>query len=145
MKEISIIVPTFNRKGAVKQCIDSLLSLKYLKNKYEIIIVDDGSTDGTLELLKSYTKKNKNFRFFRQNHKGCAAARNLGIMKAKGKYLFFTDSDDVVKPNWIRSHLRLYKTKDVAGTGGHQISKNPNLYEKIAIAGYREEFTKKIL
>ena len=64
---ISIIVPVFNEESFIAQCLDSLLNLDFEKNKYEIIVVNDGSTDGTEEILKCYSEKHGNLDFFFQN------------------------------------------------------------------------------
>jgi len=88
---ISVIIPVYNGKETISKTLDSLLNQTYPKNKYEIIIVDDESTDGTPELVKKYVKKYpKLIRFYRQKHKGPAAARNLGAKKVKGEILLFT-------------------------------------------------------
>lgn len=88
--KISVVVPTFNREKTIKRCIDSIV--KQTLPPYEIIVVDDGSIDQTLTILESMVYKN--LRVIRQNHRGAQAARNLGIMNAKGDYIAFLDSDD---------------------------------------------------
>ena len=85
---ISIIIPTYNSEKYIDRCIESIIHNK--SEDYEIIIVDDGSMDNTRAKLKKY----KNVRYFYQENAGPSAARNLGIEKAKGKYIMFCDSDD---------------------------------------------------
>ena len=84
--EISIIVSAYNSEKYIKDCMDSLLNQDYSKEKYEVIVVDDGSTDGTKSLIKSYNGKIK---YFYKENGGSASARNLGFEHAKGKYIKF--------------------------------------------------------
>lgn len=88
-KLVSVIIPTYNREKTICRAIDSVLNQSY-KN-LEIIIIDDGSTDNTLEKLKKY---GSSIRVLNQCHKGANAARNKGIKEAKGEYIAFLDSDD---------------------------------------------------
>lgn len=89
---ISIIIPTFNSKQYISQAIQSILNQSY-KN-YEIIVVDDGSTDGTYEELKKY--KN-NIKYYYKKNGGVASARNFGMLKSQGDYICFLDADDLYK------------------------------------------------
>lgn len=93
---ISVIIPTYNRKEFLKEALDSVLKQEGVKK--EIIVVDDGSKDGTSEIIKSYPVK-----YLYQSNKGPASARNLGILKSKGKYIAFLDSDDL----WLEDKLSL--------------------------------------
>lgn len=138
---VSVIIPTYNRRNTLEKTIDSLIPLSYPKEKYEIIVVDDGSTDGTYEYLKEKQKKNPNLRVFRQGHKGCAAARNLGIKNAKGEIIFFTDDDCLVEKDWINEHLRHYNDKKVGGVGGILWPIKMNYIEEYKIAIYLDEYT----
>ncbi len=95
---VSVIIPVYNRKEYIQETLDSVLSQSF--QNLEVIVVDDGSTDGTLDILKSYGKRIK---LFRQKHAGRGVARNLGIKKSQGKYLAFLDSDDV----WLKHKLKL--------------------------------------
>ena len=93
---VSIIVPTFNRKTELEQCVKSLLNLTY--KDYEIIIVDDGSSDGTEELIRGL---DANIVYIRQKNAGPAVARNTGIQHMKGEFAVFTDSDCIVDKKWL--------------------------------------------
>ncbi len=95
---VSVVITTFNREQTLTRSINSVLSQTF-KN-FEIIVVDDGSADGTRNLLSDYIGKEQ-IRYFYQNNKGAGAARNLGIKKAKGKYIAFQDSDD----EWLPEKL----------------------------------------
>lgn len=96
MPEVSVIIPTYNRAKYVTHAIDSVLAQTY--SDYEIIIVDDGSTDNTREVLETYMDK---IRYLYQDNAGVSAARNTGIKTAKGKWIAFLDSDD----EWLPEKL----------------------------------------
>ncbi len=131
-KFVSVIVPTYNRKEDLKKCLYSLLSVDYPKDKYEIIVIDDGSTDGTFEFMKNISHKyGRLIKYHRQNNSGPAKARNLGIKKAKGEIIFFVDDDVLVPKDFIKKSLKWYRNKKVAGVGGKVIPKKlswPDLY-----------------
>lgn len=99
LKTISVIIPAYNRGNTIKRCIHSVLSQTYPVD--EIIVVDDGSTDDTLE--KILEMDSNLVRVLRQKHKGAQAARNLGIREAKGDYIAFLDSDD----EWMADKLEV--------------------------------------
>src|SRR4030042_1812239 len=92
--KVSVIIPTYNRAHFILEAIQSVLAQTYAD--YEIIVVDDGSTDNTKDVLRTYGDKLK---YFYQNNRGPAAARNLAISKSEGEYIAFLDSDDVWMPN----------------------------------------------
>jgi len=93
---ISIIVPVYNIMDCLEKCVDSCIGQTY-KN-IEILLVDDGSTDGTGELCDELAKKDNRIRVFHKKNGGSSSARNLGISQAKGEYLGFVDSDDFISP-----------------------------------------------
>lgn len=86
----SVIIPTYNRANFLKIAIDSVFN--QTEKNYQLIIIDDGSTDNTQQLIKNY--KNPKLEYYYQKNKGPAAARNCGISKACGKFICFLDSDD---------------------------------------------------
>lgn len=94
--KISIVVPVYNVEKYLGKCLDSLLN-QTIKD-YEIICVNDGSTDNSLEILKEYAKRDDRIKIISQENAGLGAARNVGIKAAKGTYLGFVDSDDFVDP-----------------------------------------------
>ena len=104
---ISIVIPTYNRKPILEKCLYALEKQRFTDSKvntYEIVLVDDGSTDGTLEWLNKNTNDFPHVHCFVQNHLGPASARNLGIEKAKGDIIIFIDSDLVVTKSFLQSH-----------------------------------------
>ena len=93
---ISIIIPIYNIMDCLEKCVDSCINQTY-KN-IEILMIDDGSTDGTAELCDRLKEKDKRIRVFHKENGGSSSARNLGIEHAKGDYLGFVDSDDFISP-----------------------------------------------
>jgi len=106
VKRLSIILPAYNVQQYLSKCIESLLTQDILISDYEIIIVNDGSDDHTLDVVKSYLIKYQDLVIlFNQENKGIGAARNVGIRESKGKYLFFVDSDDFVQSDCLSELL----------------------------------------
>lgn len=93
---ISFVIPSYNAALYLPACLDSIFSLTLEPSFFEILVIDDGSTDNTAQILKEYTAKYKNIRCFRQKNQGQSVARNLGIEKAMGSYLYFVDADDML-------------------------------------------------
>ncbi|MCM4158765.1 glycosyltransferase family 2 protein [Antarcticibacterium flavum] len=96
---ISIIIPTYNRAYCLPAAIDSVSEQKGVR--WELIIIDDGSTDATRSILDSY-KDVAQIRHYYQEHRGVSAARNHGVFRAKGDYLIFLDSDDSFQPGLLK-------------------------------------------
>ncbi len=96
---VSVIIPVYNGEKFIQDAIESVLAQTY--KDYEIIVVNDGSTDNTEEVLKPYIDK-RLIRYFYQENKGVSAARNKGIREARGEYIAFLDADDV----WVDVHLQ---------------------------------------
>lgn len=95
--KISVIVPVFNRENTITTCIEGISNTDYVN--YEIIIIDDGSTDNSLQICRQLAARNSRIRVFHQHNAGVSSARNLGIRNATGDYLIFVDSDDTLFPN----------------------------------------------
>jgi len=115
----SVIIPTFNRADEIKELLNSLSKQTIPHNQFEVIIVDDGSTDNTKEVIESIkSRSDLNIRTLYQDHKGPGEARNLGMKNAKGKYFVFIDSDCIADVNWLSAYQKEVEKKDVAGFGG---------------------------
>ena len=95
--KLSIIVPIYNVAPYLRKCVDSLLAQDILD--YEIILVDDGSPDESPRICDAYAEKHSNIHVIHQENAGLSAARNTGVAKAQGDYIWFVDSDDYVEPN----------------------------------------------
>lgn len=102
---ISIIVPVYNTRDYLCRCVDSLLAQDY--TDYEIILVDDGSTDGSGKLCDQLASDHRQIRVVHQANAGLSSARNTGIKQAKGDYLTFVDSDDAVAANFLSTLFTL--------------------------------------
>jgi hypothetical protein len=103
---ISVIIPTFNRAWTLKRAVDSALAQDYPHR--EIIVVDDGSTDGTRDLLAGYRDK---IRVLVQENKGVSAARNLGIQESRGSFIALLDSDDAWETNKLSCQAGFFQSK----------------------------------
>lgn len=97
MPTLSVIVPIYNGAAFLKKCVDSILSQDY--TDFELILVDDGSTDGSLEICRGYEKKDSRVTVFHKENEGLVAARKSGLSVAKGKYIGFVDCDDYIDSN----------------------------------------------
>ncbi len=122
---VSVVVPTYNQKDFLAGCIRALKDQDFPGEDYEIIVVDDGSTDGTQQLSEEL-QSTGNLKYFRQENKGPGAARNLGISKSNGSIIAFTDTDCIPDKTWIRSALPYFNDSGVAGVEGKTIIKNPD-------------------
>lgn len=101
MIDVSIIIPIYNRAKTLNACIESVLQLDY--SNYEVVLVDDGSTDESASICKDFCKRYANISYFYKENGGVSSARNLGLSKSNGKWVTFVDSDDLVSP----SHLNI--------------------------------------
>lgn len=112
---ISVIIPCFNAEKYIDRCMESVLHQTY--RDLEIILVDDGSTDGTGALLESYCKRDTRVSVLKQENKGAGAARNAGLDIARGKYIGFVDSDDWIKSDMYEYLVGIIKKEnaDIAG------------------------------
>lgn len=99
MKEISVVIPVYNVKKYLRTCIDSVLNQSF--RDFEMILVDDGSTDGCSEICDEYGKKDTRIVVVHQRNGGLSDARNTGLSLAHGKYVTFVDSDDILMPNML--------------------------------------------
>ncbi|MDZ7764208.1 MAG: glycosyltransferase family A protein [Melioribacteraceae bacterium] len=117
----SVIVPTYNRADEINELLNSLVNQTIDDSFFEVIIVDDGSTDNTEEIINRIQDKTSlHLSFLKQDHKGPGEARNLGMENAKGEFLLFIDSDCIADENWLTAYkTRLEaETQKPAGFGG---------------------------
>lgn len=107
--KFSIIVPTYNREKYIAKCIDSVLNQTY--NNFELIIVDDGSTDNTAKIVRSY--KDPRIMYVKNQNHGISYSRNFGIDKASGEYIIFLDSDDYLHESAFDNILVDFNDSDI--------------------------------
>ena len=94
MVKFSIIVPVYNVEKYLEDCLDSILKQTY--DDFEVIVVNDGSTDNSQKVIDNYAKRDNRIKAFKKKNGGVSDARNYGISKAKGEYFIFVDSDDTI-------------------------------------------------
>lgn len=116
--KVSIVVPVYNQEKDVEKCLNSLARQSY--ENIEVILVDDGSTDGSLVILQKFAEEDKRFKVLHQKNAGQSAARNRGLEAASGEYVCFVDSDDEVKKNYVKKLLaQMTAGADLAVCGIH--------------------------
>lgn len=101
--QITVVIPTYNRKETLKKCLAALSARNFPASRYEVILVDDGSTDGTGDAANPWISGG-GVRYFRQEHKGPAAARNLGVRNAAGEIILFIGDDILAGPELLARH-----------------------------------------
>lgn len=120
---VSVIVPVYNAEKYLRECLESIRN-QTLDN-LEVICVNDGSTDGSLGILKEYAKKDKRFHIINQKNKGVNIARSAGYQKARGEYIAWADNDDILDKKMYEEMYRLAREK-----GSDIVICNYNLYPK---------------
>lgn len=117
--KLSIIIPAFNVEKYIIRCLDSLYTQDLPIEEYEVIVVNDGSTDSTLSILMAYKKEN--LKILSQENQKQGAARNNGLKIAKGRYIWFVDADDWIEPNVFgKLYNRIFTSKvDILGFNCH--------------------------
>ena len=116
LPKVSVVVCTYNGSRTLQGCLESLRALDY--PDYEVIIVDDGSTDGVCDIAARYPV----FRYFRQKNRGLSVARNVGAQLAAGTIVAYTDDDCVVDEHWLRYLVQAMEDQQVEGIGGPNIT-----------------------
>ncbi len=125
---VSIIVPIYNVEQYLVRCIDSIINQTY--QELEIILVNDGSPDGSLNICNDYAQMDQRIKVITQDNKGLSGARNTGIISAKGEYISFIDADDRVEESMIESYVNVAKeyNPDVILTNIYQYHKGNLTY-----------------
>lgn len=98
--KVSIIIPVYNAEAYMRRCLDSVLAQSF-DHQWEAICVDDGSNDASCSILEEYSRKDARIKVIRQGNGGASSARNTGLRKAEGDYIFFLDSDDALEPKCL--------------------------------------------
>ena len=110
--ELSIIVPVYNVEKYLGECLDSILKIKNIN--YELLIINDGSPDNSQKIIDEYCKKSNRIKSFIKENGGLSSARNYGLERASGEYIWFVDSDDlVVAPEFEKFYKKAKELKDI--------------------------------
>ena len=115
--KLTVIVPTYNRTDLLARCLRGLLDQSAAPGDYEIVVVDDGSTQDTAAVVAAAGAPEGRLRFFRQENKGPAAARNLGVQQARGEIVLFTGDDCLPDKRLVEEHLRAHAQARSTGSG----------------------------
>ena len=107
---ISVIVPVYNVETYLEECLDSIQNQTY--TDFEVLLVNDGSTDGSKAICERYCKENRRFHLLNQENQGLSAARNTGVAASRGEFIVFVDSDDMILANYLET-LMHYMREDV--------------------------------
>ena len=108
--KVSVVIPVYNKKDSLRDCLDSLRRQSFGFSDLEILLIDDGSADGSGNIAREFENKYENVHYFRQENSGVSAARNNGIRHACGKYIFFLDSDDRLSKDCIKKVSAFFDT-----------------------------------
>ena len=111
MPEISVIMPVYNSENYLKESIESILKQSF--SDFELILVDDGSTDSSGEICDYYDQRDRRIKVIHQKNGGISNARNTGIIQATGKYIIFADNDDEFNNNLLEDNYFIAKNRDV--------------------------------
>ena len=135
MAKVSIGVPVYNVAEYLPQCLDSILNQTF--QDFEVILVDDGSTDNSFKICQEYVAKDSRFRLIHQKNKGLAGARNTIIKNVKTEYIAWVDSDDWIEENYLKLLVDTQEKTDAdMVTMGHKVYQDGTVY----IANYAERF-----
>lgn len=117
----SIVIATYNRPRELGRCLETLKLLDYPGDRFEVIVVDDGSRESLEQLVKPF-QEHLQIKLIRQANAGCGAARNAGAGQARGEYLAFTDDDCAHSPDWLKTLAARFAHKQDAMIGGRTIN-----------------------
>ena len=116
---ISVIIPVYNAEKTISKTLDSFLNQNYVQ--YEIICVNDGSTDSTVDIINEYKKRYKNITIINKINGGPSSARNIGLKRSKGQYIMFADADDTVSKNCLEIMSKYMEKYDIVISGFSRI------------------------
>jgi glycosyltransferase involved in cell wall biosynthesis len=133
--KVSVVVPAYNAEKTINTCLTALVGQTYPHGLREIIVVDDGSTDSTADIVGRYP-----VRLIRQSNKGPASARNAGANTSTGEIIMFTDSDCAPEPDWIEQMLKPFANPAVCAVKGAYKSNQPQLTARFSQVEFEERF-----
>jgi glycosyltransferase involved in cell wall biosynthesis len=140
----TVIIPTYNRAGLIRTAIDSILKQEY--TNYEIIIVDDGSTDDTEQVIKTEYRGNDKVRYIKQQNAERGAARNTGLKNAKGKYITYMDSDDIIYPTYLSAaYTEILNDENLEALHLNYVILNKNTGKSIKAKNIKDTYANRLL
>jgi glycosyltransferase involved in cell wall biosynthesis len=122
MPRVSVIVPVYNTEQYLSRCIDSIMNQNF--TDFELLLVDDGSTDGSGEICDNYRKSDSRIQVIHKNNGGASSARNTGLDHSNGEYIYFADSDDYVSPNLLEKCLKAIDGYDMVAFNYQKVDEN---------------------
>lgn len=126
--KVSVIVPVYNQEKYINRCIDSIL--EQTMTDFELILINDGSKDKSLDILKEYEKKDKRIKVIDQKNMGVAKTRNKGIEMAHGEFIALVDNDDYLDDTYLEEFLSVSDDADVVVGGYKRVGEEKVLFEK---------------
>lgn len=135
--DFSVIVPAFNAQATLSACLHALARQTMAADRYEVVVVDDGSSDGTAALARA-----AGVRVFSQTNQGQAGARNRGVAEARGDIVVFTDADCEPAPDWLQTMVAPFADPDVAGCKGVYRTRQRQLAARFAQIEYEERYAR---
>jgi GT2 family glycosyltransferase len=133
---ISIIIPAHDAEHTIDHCLQALAHQTMPRDQYEILVVDDGSSDGTRSRVEEYP----GVRLLTQSQSGPAAARNLGARHALGQILLFTDADCEPVADWTEQMVAAFENRDVVGAKGTYLNRRPELVARFVQLEYEDKY-----
>lgn len=144
--KVSVIVTLFNNAEYISECLYSIENQSF-KN-FEVIVIDDGSSDNPLSLIASFFQRNKDWRYIRQRNHGVGHARNKGVLLARGEYISFVDSDDHIKAGMLEELVKIASKEDacvvlsnfskVNAVSGNEVAERKDRYDEVGVLGHAE-------
>lgn len=119
--QISVIIPVYNAEKTLNRCLNSIIAQDF--KDFEVLLVDDGSTDDSGKICDEYAAKDDRFKVFHKKNGGASSARNIGLDNAKGEYITFCDADDYTEANWLDVFISNIKDYDIVVSSFNQIEK----------------------
>ena len=132
MDKVSIIVPIYNTEKYIKECLESIIKQTY--RNIEIIIINDGSTDNSEDIIEQYKDKDSRINIIKQKNLGVSYSRNIGINAATGDYIMFVDSDDIIIENYIEQMMDILKKDklDIIKSSYKKFNNNTSIYTNVS-------------
>lgn len=132
MYKVSVIVPVYNTEKYIEECLDSILYQTY--SNIEVIVINDGSTDNSQNIIKQYENNYTNIKIINQTNLGVSYSRNVGISEATGDFIMFVDSDDIILKNYIEEMIHILEENnlDLIKSSYRKFEENPNNYTNVS-------------